>query len=201
MAHRSPLCSHLCMACLWHVYGPPNPLRAQVWYETDQEWVQMVTDEWIAEIRGDAAANKEAKELTESGEVEKAKEVKRLRITAKVEEKKQQELKEEAGGVKLVAGATERAAEEATKAKADALGLGNIPPEVMAAMAAKREEDAKLALAKEKGFCVQCVESVGVMKCSRCLTVAYCGRDCQVAHWKAHKKACKEEVAKKEAAK
>ena len=28
-------------------------------------------------------------------------------------------------------------------------------------------------------------------RCSRCLSVVYCGRECQVAHWKAHKKACK----------
>jgi hypothetical protein len=28
-------------------------------------------------------------------------------------------------------------------------------------------------------------------KCSACSTVAYCGQDCQKAHWTLHKKACK----------
>ena len=28
-------------------------------------------------------------------------------------------------------------------------------------------------------------------KCSRCKAVAYCGRDCQVAHWSKHKCVCK----------
>ncbi len=28
-------------------------------------------------------------------------------------------------------------------------------------------------------------------KCSRCLTVQYCGSNCQKSHWKAHKKTCK----------
>ena len=27
-------------------------------------------------------------------------------------------------------------------------------------------------------------------KCTRCLQVYYCGRDCQLSHWKAHKKVC-----------
>jgi hypothetical protein len=32
---------------------------------------------------------------------------------------------------------------------------------------------------------------VKVRKCSGCQQVAYCNRDCQTAHWKEHKKACK----------
>jgi hypothetical protein len=30
------------------------------------------------------------------------------------------------------------------------------------------------------------------MKCQRCKSAYYCSRDCQVAHWKSHKKMCKE---------
>ena len=30
-----------------------------------------------------------------------------------------------------------------------------------------------------------------LLTCNGCLTVSYCGRDCQLAHWLAHKPACK----------
>ena len=30
--------------------------------------------------------------------------------------------------------------------------------------------------------------------CSRCKTVWYCSRECQVQHWKQHKKVCKKKV-------
>lgn len=37
-------------------------------------------------------------------------------------------------------------------------------------------------------------------QCGRCKTVHYCGRDCQVAHWKGgHKRACAGESAAKDA--
>jgi len=40
--------------------------------------------------------------------------------------------------------------------------------------------------------CAHCGKGNAPQKrCSRCLSVVYCGRECQVAHWKAHKKACK----------
>jgi hypothetical protein len=32
-------------------------------------------------------------------------------------------------------------------------------------------------------------------KCSKCKRAWYCGRDCQVSHWKVHKKSCKEMAA------
>jgi hypothetical protein len=32
----------------------------------------------------------------------------------------------------------------------------------------------------------------GLKKCAGCLVVFYCGRPCQLAHWSAHKAACKE---------
>ena len=40
--------------------------------------------------------------------------------------------------------------------------------------------------------CGHCGESDGAMRmCSRCGSVAYCSRECQTAHWKAHKKVCR----------
>ncbi|KAF1360784.1 hypothetical protein EJ07DRAFT_114520 [Lizonia empirigonia] len=39
--------------------------------------------------------------------------------------------------------------------------------------------------------CANCKKTaVGLRACSRCHTVQYCGRDCQKADWKTHKKAC-----------
>ena len=43
--------------------------------------------------------------------------------------------------------------------------------------------------------CAKCLKSESekgstLMKCSRCRTVKYCSRDCQVADWKVHKRAC-----------
>ena len=32
--------------------------------------------------------------------------------------------------------------------------------------------------------------------CKRCGAVVYCGRKCEKAHWKKHKKACKKKVAR-----
>jgi hypothetical protein len=32
---------------------------------------------------------------------------------------------------------------------------------------------------------------IGPKRCSRCKQVRYCGRECQLAHWKAHKADCK----------
>jgi hypothetical protein len=45
--------------------------------------------------------------------------------------------------------------------------------------------------------CAQCGELFPKLKqCSWCKAVAYCSRDCQVAHWKAgHKEACQERPA------
>jgi hypothetical protein len=45
--------------------------------------------------------------------------------------------------------------------------------------------------------CAQCGELFPKLKqCSRCKAVAYCSRDCQLAHWKAgHKQACQEQTA------
>jgi len=45
---------------------------------------------------------------------------------------------------------------------------------------------------KESVPCAHCGKQLASMKrCSRCLSVVYCGRTCQLADWKAHKKACK----------
>ncbi|WIA09983.1 hypothetical protein OEZ85_010195 [Tetradesmus obliquus] len=39
-----------------------------------------------------------------------------------------------------------------------------------------------------------------LLRCKACQSVAYCGRDCQLAHWKAHKQQCKQVQQEKEAA-
>ena len=41
------------------------------------------------------------------------------------------------------------------------------------------------------GSCAKCGKgSEDLRRCTRCINVAYCNRDCQVAHWKEHKKVC-----------
>jgi len=40
--------------------------------------------------------------------------------------------------------------------------------------------------------------SLGVKNCSRCGLARYCGRDCQTADWKAHKRVCKGKPAKQQ---
>mmetsp|Transcript_5760 Transcript_5760/g.8772 ORF Transcript_5760/g.8772 Transcript_5760/m.8772 type:complete len:523 (+) Transcript_5760:52-1620(+) len=44
--------------------------------------------------------------------------------------------------------------------------------------------------------CEKCFK-MGEKKCSKCLVVYYCSRDCQVAHWKVHKKVCTSDDSKK----
>ncbi|KAK7035784.1 zinc finger MYND domain-containing protein 10 [Favolaschia claudopus] len=39
--------------------------------------------------------------------------------------------------------------------------------------------------------CSNCMKRSGAAKCSRCKITAYCNRECQRAHWSAHKKHCK----------
>ena len=44
---------------------------------------------------------------------------------------------------------------------------------------------------KKKGTCLYCLQVVkGSMRCSRCETALYCGRECQVKHWPVHKNSC-----------
>ena len=186
--------------------------RRKLFYGTEAEWVSMMEAEWVDELKLDIETSREARRLTDGGDAPAAKEVKVLRIQAKVDKKAGAVAAEEAGGVKQIADGGEVSAEaaaeadtkaaEAAKAQANLLGLGNIPPEVMAAMAAKREVDAKLkreADLKKKGMCVACAEKPATQSCSRCMVSLYCGRGCQVAHWKAHKKPCKVACAANEA--
>jgi len=179
--------------------------KRKLFYETEADWMAMLKGEWVAELKGDFESNKKAKELTDAGDVEGAKGEKKLRIAAKAEARRTSEETEEAGGVKRAleeggesAEEVKRKAAEASKATADSLGLGNISPEVMAAMAAQREAAAAIKAAtaaanaaKSKGVCVVCETNPGVNTCSKCLMVQYCGRECQVGHWKSHKKMCK----------
>jgi hypothetical protein len=41
------------------------------------------------------------------------------------------------------------------------------------------------------GVCVRCSSAGEVKRCSSCQSVSYCSRECQIAHWPAHKAACK----------
>ena len=51
------------------------------------------------------------------------------------------------------------------------------------------------------GTCGACGRTDGaVSRCGGCGLVSYCSRDCQKAHWKAHKKACRAEQARRAAA-
>ena len=44
--------------------------------------------------------------------------------------------------------------------------------------------------------CASCGKADATLKvCKACMTVKYCGRDCQVSHWPTHKKACKKRAA------
>lgn len=50
--------------------------------------------------------------------------------------------------------------------------------------------DALALDAVEAPRCAQCGKPGASKRCSRCQTEAYCGRECQVKHWKKHKAAC-----------
>lgn len=50
------------------------------------------------------------------------------------------------------------------------------------------------ALSVEKGMCVLCKKTNSGSLCARCQGVKYCGKDCQVAHWKTHKLYCGKSV-------
>ena len=41
-------------------------------------------------------------------------------------------------------------------------------------------------------------QEVGLKKCSRCMSVRYCSKDCQAAHWKFHKDSCLPQIQLKE---
>lgn len=182
--------------------------RRRIYYETDGEWLEMLKDEWVGELRLDIEANREARRLTEGGKAAEAKEAKQAAAQAKIDRKAERKEREAEGGVKQVKGeaagaATDEEVAARAKEQADALGLGAIPPEVMAAMQAKREADA-LARAeadrRKKGVCVACGDEPATQSCSKCATRLYCGRECQVKHWKSHKKPCKVACAVKAAA-
>jgi hypothetical protein len=41
----------------------------------------------------------------------------------------------------------------------------------------------------------ECADGSVLKRCRGCLVTRYCGRDCQVANWKAHRQECKERAA------
>ena len=46
---------------------------------------------------------------------------------------------------------------------------------------------------KKRGACLYCLQVVkGSMRCTRCETALYCGRECQVKHWPVHKNSCED---------
>ena len=46
---------------------------------------------------------------------------------------------------------------------------------------------------KKRGTCLYCLQVVkGSMRCSRCETALYCGRECQLKHWPVHKNTCQD---------
>ena len=56
--------------------------------------------------------------------------------------------------------------------------------------------DPPVSSSDARGVCAYCAaeapSGTSLKSCSRCGIVLYCGRDCQLAHWKAgHKKSCK----------
>ena len=59
---------------------------------------------------------------------------------------------------------------------------------------AEGSEDASVDALKFH-MCASCHTPHAKQLCSRCKTVRYCCRDCQVSHWKAHKAHCKKMVA------
>ncbi|KNC53514.1 uncharacterized protein AMSG_01227 [Thecamonas trahens ATCC 50062] len=60
------------------------------------------------------------------------------------------------------------------------------------ALAVEQGRDNEL---RAKRTCAKCrtlmAEGTALKRCSRCKKTVYCSRDCQVAHWKIHKPACK----------
>ena len=51
-------------------------------------------------------------------------------------------------------------------------------------------------LVPDKTKCADCGKNPGdLLQCSRCHAICYCNRDCQVAHYSAHKKPCKKYAA------
>jgi hypothetical protein len=46
---------------------------------------------------------------------------------------------------------------------------------------------------KKKYYCLHCLKEVSTtLRCSRCETAIYCGRECQVKHWPVHKNSCQD---------
>jgi hypothetical protein len=92
--------------------------------------------------------------------------------------------------------------------------MGDVPPEkcsstklltMMNAMVEKGEAPLERAIKVMQHFhknvgndktitaCAHCAQKIGVKRCAQCPSstlIRYCSRECQVAHWPAHKGAC-----------
>ncbi|KAL7478709.1 hypothetical protein ACHAW6_004458 [Cyclotella cf. meneghiniana] len=72
----------------------------------------------------------------------------------------------------------------------------NVAPLIMEA-ARKEASQSRKAKKQSESTCENCqvIVTGKLQQCSRCKSVVYCGRDCQVAHWKNHKIVCKDLAA------
>ena len=59
------------------------------------------------------------------------------------------------------------------------------------AVAAVRDGGTPVTHTGRRPICAFCGKKDAPQRCSRCKSVCYCGRECQVGHWKAHKAGCK----------
>ena len=66
--------------------------------------------------------------------------------------------------------------------------------------AAARASQSKVAAREKFRSCENCGSEIEdrILVCSSCKKVAYCNRQCQKAHWKAHKKTCSHKVNKED---
>ena len=56
--------------------------------------------------------------------------------------------------------------------------------------AAAKKAAAAEAAADDEPACLECGKEGGLKRCAKCREACYCSRECQVAHWRVHKKAC-----------
>ncbi|GMH53245.1 hypothetical protein TrRE_jg5491, partial [Triparma retinervis] len=187
-----------------------NEQRRELFYQTRGEFLEVVKAEWVYDINFEWETSQGLKELEGSAEKdyrrsrgEEKKKVKALAIEGEVAKGP---LRLEDGRSVAEAEEDKRAAADQAKKAAEAAGLGDVPPEILEAMRIKREKDdeiaAELGRAKresKEGRCAKCGkegEGVKITMCGKCRVVGYCGRECQVADWKVHKRGCKVECAR-----
>ena len=160
----------------------------KIWYEEEKDFIEMLKQEWIDELKGDYETNRKVKRLNDEEKGDEAKDMKLLRNEVKKEAKKTQIELEKTGKFKP---------SSQLEAALDTTGMTDAQ-KMMQAMGLSQEQLNMLAGGQiDKSLCAGCNKVKGKSQCSKCLEVSYCGRECQVGHWKAHKKFCKEMCASK----